>query len=81
MTYRPARAKPKRRRWHDALGQARFDLPPHDGRSDLDREVQEHIEQTRREPLPGQAGLPLKQQGDGVLTSEISLPDGAEYTE
>jgi hypothetical protein len=56
MTYRPARAKPKRRRRHDALDQARLDLPPHDGRSDLDREVQEHIEQTRREPLPGQAG-------------------------
>ena len=28
--------------------------------SDLDREVAEHVEATRREPLPGQAELPTK---------------------
>jgi hypothetical protein len=58
MTYRPAKAKPRRRRRQDDLDQARFDLRPHEAKSDLDREVQEHVEQTRREPLPGQAGLP-----------------------
>ena len=30
------------------------------GESNLDREVAEHIEQTRREPLPGQKPLPLE---------------------
>jgi hypothetical protein len=59
MTYRPAKPKPKRRRRHDALDQARLDFNPREARSKLDREVQEHAEQTRREPLPGQAGLPL----------------------
>jgi hypothetical protein len=58
MSYRPAKAKPKRRRRHNAIDQARFDFNPREARSDLDREVQEHVEQTRREPLPGQAGLP-----------------------
>jgi hypothetical protein len=62
MTYRPARGKPKRRRRHDALDQARLDFNPREARSDLDREVQEHIEQTRHEPLPGQAGLPWQEK-------------------
>lgn len=79
MTYRPPKARRRKRR--DDADQARLDFNPRVARSDLDGEVQEHLEQTRREPLPGQAELPLKQQGDGVLASEISFPDGAEYTE
>lgn len=55
-----AKAKPRRRRRHDDLDQARLDLRPREASSDLDREVQQHVEQTRREPLPGQAGLPLE---------------------
>jgi hypothetical protein len=50
--------KPRRRRRQDDLDQARFDLRPREASSDLDREVEVHIEQTRREPLPGQGEMP-----------------------
>lgn len=30
--------------------------------SDLDREVAEHVEETRREPLPGQKELPMDEE-------------------
>lgn len=57
MTYRPPKPRRRRRR-QDDIDQGRFDLRPREARSDLDREVQEHVAETRREPLPGQTGLP-----------------------
>lgn len=54
-----ARLKPKRRR-RDAHEQARLDFaaaPRPKPASDLDREVAEFVDETRREPLPGQGEM------------------------